>query len=162
MDGNPPVDGQPCTKGCGPSARGLGRKSCGDAASLHGDTDRCQRGGGGIGSGAGIAASSCDLRGHQLSALVAVRLPCNGCAATVTTVSTLTEIEIAVDALPQREQQKLLRHLSAKLNSQAAATAPSLRKHWPVPPPKVSKTESQRSAKRIADEFGRVEVENWK
>jgi hypothetical protein len=77
-------------------------------------------------------------------------------------MSTLAEIENAVDALPQREQQKLLRHLSAKLNAQTAATTSSRRKQWPVTPPKVSKTESQRSAKRIADEFGRVEPENWK
>ena len=77
-------------------------------------------------------------------------------------MSTLTEIENAVAALPQREQQKLLRHLSAKLRVRAAIAGAGRRKRWPVPPPKVSKTESQRSAKRIADEFGRVELENWK
>ena len=77
-------------------------------------------------------------------------------------MSTLTEIENAVAALPQREQQKLLRHLSAKLHVRAGTADAGRRKRWPVPPPKVSKTESQRSAKRIADEFGRVEAENWK
>ena len=77
-------------------------------------------------------------------------------------MSTLTEIENAVAALPQREQQKLLRHLSAKLRPQTGAASAGRRKRWPVPPPKVCKTESQRSAQRIKDEFGRVELENWK
>ena len=77
-------------------------------------------------------------------------------------MSTLTEIENAVAALPQREQQKLLRNLSAKLHVSASAGSAGRRKRWPVPPPNVSKTESKRSAKRIADEFGRVELENWK
>ena len=56
-------------------------------------------------------------------------------------MSTITEIENAVDAL-----------------SQCAGR----RKRWPVQPPKVSKTESQRIARRIESEFGRVEWENWK
>lgn len=77
-------------------------------------------------------------------------------------MSTLTEIENAVAALPQREQQKLLRHLSAKLRVRAEAAVAVRRKRWPVPPPKVSKTESQRIARRIEGEFGRVEWESWK
>ena len=36
------------------------------------------------------------------------------------------------------------------------------RKRWPVPPPKVSKAESQGVEKRVAQEFGRIEEENWK
>ncbi len=77
-------------------------------------------------------------------------------------MSTLTEIENAVAALTQREQQKLLRHLSSKLHVRAGAAGAGRRKRWPVPPPKVSKTESQRVARRIEGEFGRVECESWK
>ena len=77
-------------------------------------------------------------------------------------MSTLSEIENAVDALSQREQKKLLQHLSAKLQVRAVAADTGRRKRWPVPPPKVSKTESQRIARRIEGEFGRVERENWK
>ncbi len=77
-------------------------------------------------------------------------------------MSTLSEIENAVDALSQREQKKLLQHLSAKLRVQAGTAIASRRKRWPVPPPKTSKTESQRIARRIEGEFGRVELENWK
>ena len=77
-------------------------------------------------------------------------------------MSTLAEIENAVAALTERDQQKLLRRLSAKLQRRAGAAGAERRKRWLVPPPKVSKTESQRCAKRIADEFGRVETENWK
>jgi len=77
-------------------------------------------------------------------------------------MSTLTEIESAVAALPRREQETLLRHLSVKLRAPVKAANTALRKRWPVAPPKVSKAESQRIARRIAEEFGRVEWENWK
>lgn len=93
---------------------------------------------------------------------MAVRLPCNGSTDTIPTMGTLTEIENAVAALSQREQQKLLRHLSAKLHMRSGAANAGRCKCWPVPPPKVSKTESQRIARRIEGEFGRVEWENWK
>jgi hypothetical protein len=77
-------------------------------------------------------------------------------------MSTLTEIENAVATLSRREQQTLLQHLSAKLQVRAVAAGMVRRKRWPVPPPKVSKTESQRIARRIEGEFGRVEWEKWK
>jgi len=77
-------------------------------------------------------------------------------------MSTLTEIENAVATLSQREQQKLLRHLTAKLHGRAGTAGVGRRKRWPVPPPKISKTESERIARRIEGEFGRVEWENWK
>ncbi|MEI7822691.1 MAG: hypothetical protein WCK55_17395 [Verrucomicrobiota bacterium] len=77
-------------------------------------------------------------------------------------MSTLVEIENAVAELSQGEQQKLLRHLSAKLRVRVVAAGEGRRKRWPVPPPKVSKAESQRVARRIEGEFGRVEWESWK
>ena len=77
-------------------------------------------------------------------------------------MSTLTEIESAVEALPRREQETLLRHLAVKLRAPAKVAATALRKRWPVAPPKVSKAESRRVARRIEEEFGRVEWENWK
>ncbi len=77
-------------------------------------------------------------------------------------MSTITEIENAVDALSQREQQTLLQHLTVKLHGRAGAVSAGRRKRWPVQPPKVSKVESQRIAQRIESEFGRVEWENWK
>ena len=77
-------------------------------------------------------------------------------------MSTITEIENAVDALSQREQQTLLQHLTVKLRGRTSAPSAGRRKRWPVQPPKVSKVESQRIARRIESEFGRVEWENWK
>jgi hypothetical protein len=77
-------------------------------------------------------------------------------------MSTLIEIESAVATLPREQQEALLEHLSAMLRVKAASTTAGRRKRWPVPPPKVSKTESQRIARRIEDEFGRVEWESWK
>ena len=76
-------------------------------------------------------------------------------------MSTLAEIENAVAALSQREQRTLLQHLSTRLRVRAGAAA-GRRKSWPVLPPGVSKAESQRVARRIEDEFGRVEQESWK
>jgi hypothetical protein len=80
----------------------------------------------------------------------------------VAEMSTLAEIEQAVEALPRKQQQTLLRHLAVKLRLPVPAANATMRNCWPVPPPKVSKAESQRIARRIAEEFGRVEVENWK
>ena len=77
-------------------------------------------------------------------------------------MSTLAEIENAVAALSQREQRTLLQHLSTRLQVRPRAAAPGRRKSWPVLPPGVSKAESQRVARRIEDEFGRVEQESWK
>ena len=77
-------------------------------------------------------------------------------------MSTLTEIENAVATLSRCEQQTLLQHLSAKLRMRAAPASAERRKRWPVPPPKISKTESQRVARRIEREFGRVEWKNCK
>ena len=36
------------------------------------------------------------------------------------------------------------------------------RKTWPVPPPGVDKTESRRVERRIASEFGRIDLETWR
>lgn len=36
------------------------------------------------------------------------------------------------------------------------------RGEWPVPPPKVSRSESRKADQRIAEEFGRVEWESWR
>lgn len=77
-------------------------------------------------------------------------------------MSTLTEIENAVAGLSRREQQRLLQHLSAKLRMRPVAGSAGRRNRWPVPPAKISKTESQRVARRIEGEFGPVEVENGK
>ena len=43
-------------------------------------------------------------------------------------MSTLSEIENAVESLPREEQEELMRHLSAKLRPQRLSV-------WPVPPP---------------------------
>jgi hypothetical protein len=77
-------------------------------------------------------------------------------------MSTLTEIEEAVETLPRRDQEALLHHLSAKLHSPVRRMANGKAKCWPVAPPKVSKAESRRIERRIGAEFGRVEWENWK
>ncbi len=90
------------------------------------------------------------------------RLEQSGGAGSFAAMSTLTEIEEAVEALPRREQETLLRHLSVRLRAPAKHPNAALRKRWPVPPPKVSKAESQRVARRIEEEFGRVEWESWK
>lgn len=36
------------------------------------------------------------------------------------------------------------------------------RKIWPVPPPKVDKAESRQVERRIASEFGRIDLETWR
>ena len=53
-------------------------------------------------------------------------------------MSTLAEIEEAVNTLPPREQQELLRHLSTKLHAKRYAGG------WPVPPPNVPREEIRR------------------
>ena len=76
-------------------------------------------------------------------------------------MSTLAEIEETMAALSRREQETLLRHLVVKLRLLKAGGS-KVRQRWPVPPPKVSKAESQRIGRRIEEEFGRVEWESWK
>jgi hypothetical protein len=63
-------------------------------------------------------------------------------------MSTLTEIESAVETLPRREQETLLSRLSAKLRKPGIALA-----HWPVPPPDVSPDEIRRVQALIDGEF---------
>jgi hypothetical protein len=65
-------------------------------------------------------------------------------------MSTLTEIENAVAALPRNEQEVLLRHLSARL-------LPSAPGGWPVPPPNVPREEIRRIQAEIDEVFSRVE-----
>jgi len=71
-------------------------------------------------------------------------------------MSTLTEIEEAVATLSHRDQRRLVQHLSLKLRVPPAAASTGRRKRWPVPPPTVSKMESQRIARRVEVAFGRV------
>lgn len=68
----------------------------------------------------------------------------------LTAMSTLTEIEEAVETLPRPEQEVLLAHLSAKLR-----TAPGA--GWPVPPPDVSREEIRRIQSEIDATFSTVE-----
>jgi len=77
-------------------------------------------------------------------------------------MSTLAEIEQAIEKLPVRKQRELLRHLNSRLGAVGVSASGAEGKRWPVPPPKVSRTESRRVARRIAEEFGRVETETWK
>ena len=69
-------------------------------------------------------------------------------------MSTLTEIEEAVETLPRPEQEVLLRRLSARLRT---ASAPG----WPVPPPDVPREELQRIHALIEAEFSRADAEGW-
>ena len=88
-------------------------------------------------------------------------------------MSTLTEIEAAVETLPPGQKKELLVFLANQLGHKVQPRTATRRgakavpsgaagKRWPVPPPKVSKTESQRITRRIGEEFGRVEWESWK
>jgi hypothetical protein len=61
-------------------------------------------------------------------------------------MSTLTEIEVAVDALPRPEQEILLHRLSEKLRPVARGT-------WPVPPPDVPREEIRRIQAEIDAAF---------
>ena len=106
--------------------------------------------------------SKLELGHERRKAFLHSRLEQGGGAGSFAAMSTLTEIEEAVEALPRREQETLLRHLSVRLRAPAKPLNKAMRKRWPVPPPKVSKAESQRVARRIEEEFGRVEWESWK
>ena len=88
-------------------------------------------------------------------------------------MSTLTEIEAAVETLPPGQKKELLVFLANQLGHEIQPRTVTRRgsklvppsgagKRWPVPPPKVSKAESQRIARLIEAEFGRVDLENWK
>ena len=52
--------------------------------------------------------------------------------------------------------------LANAVRAQIGAHASRKQKSWPVPPPKVSKAESRGVQKRVAEEFGRIESENWR
>ena len=70
--------------------------------------------------------------------------------ATFHSMSTLAEIEQAVNTLPPGDQQALLHHLSAKLHA-------SPRAGWPVPPPKVPREEIRRIQAEIDAKFSTAE-----
>lgn len=69
-------------------------------------------------------------------------------------MSTLTEIESAVDTLPRPDQEVLLRHLTAKLRQ-------TPRNGRLVPPPNVPIEELRRIHAEIEAEFSRVDPEGW-
>ena len=93
-------------------------------------------------------------------------------------MSTLTEIEAAVETLPPGQKKELLVFLAKQLGHKVqprtrkprgsktaerpSASSSGAGKRWPVPPPKVSKAETQRIARLIGEEFGRVDWESWK
>ena len=92
-------------------------------------------------------------------------------------MSTHTEIEAAVETLPPGQKKELLVFLANQLGHKVQPRARKPRgsktaerpsasseagKRWPVPPPKVSKAETQRIARLIEEEFGRVDWESWK
>jgi len=65
-------------------------------------------------------------------------------------MSTLAEIEQAVEALPRPEQEVFLRHLSAKLRPRSVSG-------WPVTPPDVPREEIRRIQAEIDATFSKVE-----
>ena len=69
-------------------------------------------------------------------------------------VSTISEIEAAVEALPRPEQEALLQRLSVRLRSASAS-------HGPIPPPAVPKEELRRVHALIEAEFSQVDAEGW-
>ena len=69
-------------------------------------------------------------------------------------MSTLAEIEEAVEALPFPEQEVLLRHLSARLR-------PAPLRGVAVPPPEVPREELKRIHALIETELSRVDAEGW-
>ena len=69
-------------------------------------------------------------------------------------MSTLTEIESAVDTLPRPDQEVLLRHLTTKLRQ-------TPRNGRSVPPPNVPIEELRRIHAEIEAEFSRVDPEGW-
>lgn len=52
--------------------------------------------------------------------------------------------------------------LAKAVRAQIGGQTGRKRKCWPVPPPKVDKAESRGVRKRISEEFGRIETENWR
>ena len=69
-------------------------------------------------------------------------------------MSTLAEIEEAIEQLPSREQEVLLRHLSGRLRVSPSSGAS-------VPPPEVPREELKRVHALIEAEFSRVDSEGW-
>lgn len=69
-------------------------------------------------------------------------------------MSTLAEIESAVDTLPRLDQEVLLRHLTVKLQQKP-------RNGSRVPPPDVPIGELRRIHAEIEAEFSRVDPEGW-
>jgi hypothetical protein len=63
-------------------------------------------------------------------------------------MTTLSEIEAAVETLPRQEQEVLLSHLSTKLRRRDSASS-----GWPVPPPNVTPEEICRVQALIDEEF---------
>jgi hypothetical protein len=69
-------------------------------------------------------------------------------------VSTISEIEAAVEALPRPEQEALLLRLSVRLRPAPASRGP-------IPPPAVPKGELRRIHSLIEAEFSQVDAEGW-
>ena len=69
-------------------------------------------------------------------------------------MTTLAEIEKAADALPFKQQQALLRHLTLNLTRLGPGTEP--RETWPVPPPDVPIEELRRIHAIIEAEFAQA------
>ena len=63
-------------------------------------------------------------------------------------MTTLSEIEAAMETLPRQQQQVLLSHLSTKLRQTGASLT-----GWPVAPPNVSPEEIRRVQALIDKEF---------
>jgi hypothetical protein len=74
-------------------------------------------------------------------------------------VTTLAEIEKAVDALPPGQQQALLRRLSENLARRK--DGPVVHETWPVPPPDVPMEELKRIHALIETEFSKVDPNGW-
>jgi hypothetical protein len=72
-------------------------------------------------------------------------------------MSTLAEIEEAVDTLPPLEQEALLHRLTNKLK---LARKQSASNGWPVPPPDVPKEELERIEAIIEAEFPILPAKN--
>ena len=66
-------------------------------------------------------------------------------------MSTVAEIEQALETLPRPDQEVVLRHLSERLRAVPA-------RQWPVPPPNVPRDELRRIQAEIDAEFSQVET----
>lgn len=53
-------------------------------------------------------------------------------------------------------------YLAALLREKLESRPSHSRKEWPVPPPQVDDKETKRIQRFIDEEFGRIELENWK